>query len=249
MKKFTFKIGAAVLFSLSLIACETTDTIQEQVEGNDDSQESPLPIIEGADAVLAAIQTSSSIQTPIGPQTVTTDAAAASFFNGSDFYDAGTVEVNGYALSQADNNSYFLPDVGSTNLDFDFNSGSSNSWSIAGGSNVPSFTHTTTTKMVEEIALDGDYSTISPGAALTVAIDEFPMYADSVLFVLSWGSTIKTKTIGSGTSVTFSAAELSGASGTGVVQAAGYNYELKVEGGKNFYFINESVSTQFTEFK
>ena len=214
------------------------------------SYPNPAPTFNDADGVLAAIQVISYQTVPgVGELPISIDVATAAFFDGSNFYEAGIVSVNSFDLQSLDNNSYVLPGTGSTTIDFDFTTFSGNSWSIGGGANVPMFTHTTSDYTPGEIKFVGDYSSVSTSSDLIVSIETAPMNTDSILYVVAFGSTTLTRILGPNTlSATFTAAELSGASGTGVVQVAAYNYESRVEAGKKYYFINESVISEVATF-
>lgn len=246
MNRIKISLFAVCMAFVVLSGCEKTEKVTDPPEDTTQDQSNPLPDFPDADGVLAAVQ---SFTEAFPGFNITTDAATAVFINGANFYDAGTVSVNAFDLSKLSNNTYVLPAPGNLQLDFNFDAGNSPSWNISGSANVPAFMHTTNTVMTGNIKLVGDYSTVDPSNDLVVTIDAFPSDADSVLFLVSYGDTSITKSIGSGTSATFMASEIANATGTGVVQAAGYNYEKVTQSGKNFYFINESVATAFSEFK
>ncbi len=245
--KLTAIAVAAMMIGLN--ACKKTEDTTPEEPQNETTQETPLPTFADQHGLLAAVQSVSVTPTPIGPITSKVDVAVANFFNGPNFFAAGTVSVNGYDLSKASNNAYILPSSGNFQLDLDFEDGVAPSWNVTGSTNVPAMTHTTNNVMPEKFNLTGTYATVDATQDLTVTINKFPADADSVIFVLGTEHELVTRTIGTGTSVTFTAAEMSNLSGSGVVQAAGYNFEKKVEGGKNYYFVNESVSTQIADFQ
>ena len=212
----------------------------------------PTPTFSDMDGLLAAIQTITYQDVPVvGEIAVYADVATAAFFNTSSTYDdAGTVSVNTYTLDKLDNNAYALPSVGSSSIDFDFSTSSGNAWDVSGTTAVPAFMHTTTNRMPGDVKFDGDYSTVNTASDLIVSIESAPVNTDSILFVVAFNNTTLTRTVGPTTlSATFPASELSGASGTGVVQAAAYNFEFGTYGGKKHYFINESVVSEVAAFQ
>lgn len=245
MKNFVKVLLVFVMF-VGFSSCD-----KEEDEPTTSSYPNPTPTFSDADGLLAAVQVISYQSAPIiGEIAVYADVATAAFFDGaSTFFDGGTVSVNSYELDQVDNNAYVLPGIGSTVIDFDFSTSSSNAWSVGGAANVPSFNYTTSDEMPGDVKFDGDYSTVNTSSDLTVSIESAPFNTDSILFVVAFENTTLTKTVAPNvTSATFTAAELSGASGTGVVQVAAYNFEFSVQGGKTYYFINESVVSEFTNF-
>lgn len=241
------KILIVFALMLGFSSCEKEDDPTPTPQ----SFSNPAPTFNDADGILVAIQVISFQTAPIvGEISVLTDVATAAFFDGSSgFDDAGVVSVNTYDLEALSSNNYILPGQGSTSIDFDFSTFTSNDWSISGGANVPAFNFTTSDQMPGEIKFDGDYSTVNTSSDLTVSIESSPVNTDSILFVVGFENTALTRTVGPNTtSATFTAAELAGASGTGVVQAAAYNYEATVQGGKTYYFVNESVLSETTQF-
>lgn len=233
-------------FFVALASCGKDDPTTPQ----NTTFSNPAPTFGDADGVLVAIQVISYQTVPgAGEIPINADVATAGFFDGNNFFEGGLVSVNSFDLQSLDNNSYVLPGVGSTNIDFDFTTFSGNSWSIGGGADVPMFTHTTADFMPGDVKFVGDYSTVSSSSDLVVTIETAPINTDSILYVVAFGNTTLTRTLGpNNLSATFTAAELSGASGTGVVQVAAYNYEPRIEGGKKYYFINESVISETTTF-
>lgn len=237
------KLFLVAVLLMSLIACEKEEDPSTQAQ----SFPNPTPTFSDADGVLAAIQVISYQSAPIvGEIAIYADVASAFFFDGSNnFHDAGIVSVNTNDLQSLDNNSYVLPGVGSTSIDFDFSSSNGNAWTVAGGASVPAFNYTTFEEMPGDVKFNGDYTSISASAGVTVQIENAPTNTDSILYVIAYEGNAVTKTVGPNTtSVTFTASDLSGASGSGVVQVAAYNYEFDVVNGKKFYFINESLVTQ-----
>ena len=244
--KPTIKLLFLALLAMSVFACEKEDDPSAQAK----SFPNAAPTFNDADGVLAAIQVISYQNMPVvGEIAIYADVASANFFDGTtNFYDAGLVSVNTNDLQSLDNNSYVLPGVGSTTIDFDFTTSSGNAWTIGGGANVPTFNYTTYNKMPGDVKFVGDYSSITASSGVTVQIANSPVNTDSLLYVVAFEDHTVTKTVAPNTlSVNFSASDLSGASGTGVVQVAAYNYEFEVQNGKKYYFINESLVSQVTD--
>ena len=225
--KPTIKLLFLALLAMSVFACEKEDDPSAQAK----SFPNAAPTVNDADGVLAAIQVISYQNMPVvGEIAIYADVASANFFDGTtNFYDAGIVSVNTNDLQSLDNNSYVLPGVGST-------------------TNVPTFNYTTYNKMPGDVKFVGDYSSITASSGVTVQIANSPVNTDSLLYVVAFEDHTVTKTVAPNTlSVNFSASDLSGASGTGVVQVAAYNYEFEVQNGKKYYFINESLVSQVTD--
>lgn len=225
-------------------------------EDNDDSQQTtasnPMPEFGDSDGFFAAVQSQSSQETPIGPVAIDIDAAAAAVIDGGSNQDMGTVSLNTNDLDKVSNNAYVLPGSSVTTVDFDFGvaTGVANSWSVAGNGSLAAFNYTTTKVTPSQIALSGDYSSVNTSNNLVVQLTSAPLYADSILYILSANNTSVKRTVaGNVTSVTFTANELSSLNGSGVVQAAAYNFESGVFSGKKLYFINESVATVTTDFQ
>lgn len=212
----------------------------------------PTPTFDDMDGLFAAIQVISYQSIPVlGDVAVYADVATSAIIEtGTSYLDGGNVSVNGYQLEKLDNNAYVLPSTSApATIDFDYSANSDNTWAIAGNGIVTGFNHTTSQNMPGDIKFDTDYSTVNPGTDLVVSIESSPANTDSILFVVAFNTTTLTKTVGPGTlSATFSAADLNGASGTGVVQAAAYNYDFEIYNSKKYYFINESVVTQIAQF-
>ena len=244
----TFKNYALLLIiALAITSCNKDEDPTPQ----NTQISNPTPSFSDADGVLAAIQVISYQDVPfIGETAVYVDVASGSFWNSNnDLEDAGIVSVNTFDLQSLDNNAYVLPGEGSTSIDFDFSSSSGNSWTIGGGANVPNFSYTTNKRMPGDVKFAADYSSVDKSNDLTIQITTSPINTDSILFVLATNDKTLTKTVGPNvTSVTFSANEMNDLNGNGVVQVAAYNYELSVQTGKNYYFINESLVTTYTEF-
>lgn len=237
---------------LSVALCIVSCNKDEDPAAQSNAQiANPTPSFNDADGLLAAIQVISYQDVPfVGETAIYADVASGSFWNSNnELEDAGIVSVNTFDLQSFDNNAYVLPGQGSTSIDFDFSTSTGNSWRVGGGANVPNFNYTTYNRMPGDVKFSADYSNVDVSNDLTVQITSEPINTDSILYVLATNDKTVTKTVAFNvTSVTFSANEMNGLSGKGVVQAAAYNYESTVEAGKTYYFVNESLVTTYTDF-
>ncbi|MEX0812209.1 MAG: hypothetical protein WD048_08325 [Chitinophagales bacterium] len=267
MKSLSLNFLLLLCLSLTFISCNKDDS-----DDNDDQtttqQTAPntTPDAPGdADGVLAAVNSiqsmdiSEGVQIPGAPSTLDVEfnIAVAAFFenkNTESYVAAGDVTVNtDNTLEIQDNNSYVTAyDATSTDgMDLGFSAGSTVEWKVSGSADVDAFTFTTTKRMPGDVTLEGDYKEVDISANLTVSIDKVSTNADSVLFFLAGENDkyVKFTAAGNATSHTFTSAELSVLTGTGVVQVVPFTIEPEEFGGKNFYFVNEVVVTSFTEFK
>ncbi|MBN7816524.1 hypothetical protein [Algoriphagus pacificus] len=203
-----------------------------------------------ADGVLAAIKVKSNVpgSTPVpGLGDILIDVASANFYSsagGGSLVKAGDVMINDFTL-QTVGNSYVNK---ATDITLGLNSGQGNDWSVAGGNGVAAFTYSTTKKMPGIIRFSNVPDAISVAGSVTLAIEGVPANCDNIIWVISDGDKVATKTSKTN-SVTFSASDLSGmkATSTGIVQAAAYTTESQTFGGKKIYFVNETLDTKFVE--
>lgn len=242
MKMHRLSLGLTMLLSVSIFfACSSEDTEPQQTQISNPSPTVP----DDANAVLAAIKSrSTSPNTVPGMPDMLIDIASANFFSanlGGKRVSVGEVKLNGNELNNA-GDSYVNP---LTTISLAINSGQGNDWEIAGGNGFEAFSHSTTKKTPGAVRLTGIADEIALGGELKLSIESIPIYADNILWVVSDGKNIATKEVKS-TSVTFSAADLTGikATSTGLIQVAAYNYEFKSISGKKVYFINQTVDTK-----
>lgn len=249
--KLTYLLLPILLLSLTF----TTSCNQDEDDDTPTTTtpSNPVPEFGDADGVFAAIQTQTTTSTPVGSFDIDLDAATAAVYENGSAIDIGTVTINtDFDLEKFSNNAYAIPGTtgGSTELDYEISTGNTNTWSVTGNGSVASFTKTTIKRTPSMIKFSDDYSTVNSNQNLVVSIQSAPSYADSIFYVVSFGNTVVSKTVAPNvTSVTFTSAELSGASGYGAVQVAAYNYEVDTYSGKTFYFINESATSQVAEFQ
>lgn len=213
---------------------------------------SPTPVFANSGGVFVAVSTLTYQTTIVGEFPVDIDVATGGIYDaGSTTYvPAGAVSVNSNSLEMSTNNAYVSVSGTTANVDLGFDNSSLNSWVIGGSASVPAFNFTTSRAMPSNIKFNAEVDKINTANSYTIAIDVAPSNADSILYVLAANNKTLTKTVApSTTSVTFTSAEMSGLSGSGVAQVAAYNYEMSVQNGRNIYFVNEVVITDFVTFK
>lgn len=238
-----------LLFSLIIMSCNKVadPTPTPQAAPN------TTPTFGNADGVFAAVSTITYQNTPIGDMAVDVDVAFGGYNNGTNTYvEIGSVSVNSYNLEKADNNSYLSTSSTTTPvIDLGFDDSSNNSWVISGSSNMPAFNYTTSNQMPSSIKFTAEVEKINKANSFTLSIQSAPSNCDSLLFVLAGTDNVSViKTVASNvTSVTFTSAEMSQLNGTGIAQVVAYNYDLSVQNGKNMYFINEVVISDFLKFE
>lgn len=236
------------LVSLTMIACNPESLIDP--DPTPAAAANPTPTFNDADAVLASIQTLS-YQSANGYEfSVAVDVAVAAFFETSaSYYPAGLVSINTNDLEMNDNNSYTSVSATSANIDLGLGT-SGNVWSVAGATNVSAFNHTTSRGMPSDVKFSAAITKVNTANTLNVAIVSAPTVCDSILYLVAGNDKTVSKIVArTVTNVDFTTSELSGFTGTGVVQVAPYNFEFSVEGGKKIYYINEKVITSQVEFE
>lgn len=243
MKIYFTNLRASVL--LMTVATGILTSCSGNSDGNTNQPENPIPTPSDANGVLVAIQTLTTISTPLGPQTVNFGTAVAVFFNGtnsSELIDAGIVKAEDKSLTQQSGKSYtYTPSqTDISGLSF----GSAADWSVSGAGPIPQFTYS-----FPGFPNNPDFtaSTINKGQSYTVSLSNITG-ADSVVVSLFSGENSILKTVAETNtpiSVTFSASETSSlGSGNGYVQVAPYNIGSAAISGKTFYFVNETVKTE-----
>lgn len=220
---------------LTLASCNKKD--DDDVDpggGNNPGTENPTPQL--GVGTLVAVKTLNTTDTPIGPITTELGLGVAVFSsdNWSSFQDAGSVQLNGNALTKNANNSYiFMP---SATNPMGIELGSTVVWDVAGNGSIPAFSHTVQTTFPSLGAITSSTDVSKSGYTLSVASVS---NADSVYFQV--GEVLKVLG-GNARSCEFSASELSGLStGQSIIQVAPYKISNAQYGGKTFYFINEST--------
>ncbi len=231
--KLSLALSLALVFSLT-----SCDKDEDDVPNGNNNTQSENPQL-GA-GTLIAIKSETVQSTPMGDMTINMGTAVAVFgsdANFSSFVDGGTVSVNGKNLSKAGNNAYtFTPSqTEPTGIEF----GNDVSWSVSGnsGNDVPAFDHTMSEGFpsVGRVNVDDE---VSKAESLTLPISGVSN-ADSL--VVNVNEVVKIVAAGV-SSVNFSSDELSGISkGTGIVSIAGVRYTSQSYGGKDFYFLTQTV--------
>lgn len=240
-----------VLLLTVFISCKPEEETPPQTPPASTTNANPTPTFTEADGVLASIQTLT-YQSVAGFETAIPADVAVAFFSktSNTYYDAGLVSVNSKDLEKHSNNSYTSVSGNSLTLDLGFGS-NGNKWSVAGSTDIPSFTHTTSRGMPSDIKFKSEITNVNTANDLTVSIKSAPSVCDSLLYVVGGeGKEVLTKTVSNTTtSVDFSASELNGFTGTGLIQVVAYNFEFSLENNKKMYYVNEKVITNQVSFE
>jgi hypothetical protein len=206
----------------------------------------PLPTFTDSDAVLAAIRVNSTQTVPVvGTINVVIDAASGGFLNGSNYFDAGAIKVNNFALTKFQNNAYAV--TGTSEGALDFSTGDAVNWNVAGAGSIAGFTHTTSNAMVDAKAFAANTpSTIDIDGNVTLSLEGYPLYATDILWLVIDKNGNSVKKTNNASSVTFTAAELSTLTkgANALIEVAAYNYSSETFGGKKVYFVNETATTK-----
>lgn len=258
MKRFKITITSLVLLlGLGVTSCNKegcTDpnatNYNDKAEKDDGSCEfntaepvSYSPSFQGEYAALIAIQTMSTIDTPVGPMDTELGTAVAVFSenSGTDFVDAGTVKVDTKTLPKHDNNSYVYTMDATDPTGLVFNStvnweGTGATWEAFSASTSQGFSTVNTITSGGSISTGSSY-TLSSGSVAN---------ADSVLYAVYGPGGSKLVTVaGNVTSYTFTASDLSGlGEGSGYAQVVGLKYDKQVISSKDYWLINETVRTK-----
>ncbi len=227
-----------LLCSLSMLvsSCKKEDLIPEEPTPApvNTPTGSTTPVPTGADGVMWAIRSTSSVQ----GFTIDIGTAVGIFMNGTtDLVNVGTVSVNSNNLTASSNNAYtFTPSqTMPTGLDFS----SSTNWSVAGGNGHAAFTYDASSLVFPSGSAITSSATVTKANGYTLTCSSVSG-ADSTLFLI--GNVSKTVS-GSSNSCTFSSSELSGLSaGSSVVMIVPYKLMQATINGKNYYFGKERVN-------
>lgn len=238
--RITFLSLLFIASGLMFTSCNDDDDDEDDAPPPTTNTEEPseVPDLPMADAVLVAVQSKSTQDTPIGPIAVEIGTGVGVFYeSGSDNLVAvGAVSLNGNQLTQNNNNSYtYIPSLsqptGIDNLD------SETTWEVEGGNGFPMIMESPGFTFPNVGDISGD-DTVDRSQDYTITISSVSS-ADSIIYSVSG----VTKTLaGNVTSCTFSSDELSAApAGVGIIQAAPYAYESVDLSGKSVYFLKEIV--------
>ncbi|MFM1874902.1 MAG: hypothetical protein RL266_639 [Bacteroidota bacterium] len=231
-------LAAAVAVSVS--SCNTTE---EPPTPTDPASNPPTPTFTEGYGTLAAVKTVTTFDPGFGVpvQEIVLGLGSAGFTDGTDYstlIEAGTITLEGEELSRYENNAYFSPTTQNNPTGIDFSG--TPSWEVSGSANIPAFSHTTNIDFPTLGNITS--STTIPGTgdyALTVSNVSG---ADSVWFML--GGVVHVENPGTTSSI-FTEAEIDGmGTGANFAQVAPYRFEAATYGGKQFYFVTETVKTQ-----
>lgn len=249
MKKWNVWALVAVL-AVSLTSCEELNEGDEPTVNN--APANFTPSVPDADGVLVAIKNAVAQEVPIiGTTVIFSGLAVAAFPDGSDFLEAGTVEVNGTALQKQSNNSYvYTPSA--TNINgIDFDSGTN--WNVTGSASVDGFTHDAGVG-VPELGGISVANTLDIDANVNLAIDENSNYtnlgnADSLYYaIIGPSGNIAFHTVANtlaNRNFTFTPNELADlGKGAGYVQIAAYKVNVVTMGTKQYAFIKQGIITK-----
>lgn len=236
-------LALTAVIALGLVSCEKENPLDDVLNPSDPSTQStppPTPQFGDSDGTLVAIKSQSTTATQIGPVTTTLGLGVGVFYSqpgSTTFLEAGAVSLNANMLTKQSNNSYVYQPDASNATGIDFNEGVS--WSVSGSSNVEAFTYEPTI-LFPSVAQVSSSETVVKSNGYTLTTSSVSN-ADSVVFQV--GSVLKTLP-GNATTCSFTASELSALStGTNVAQIAAYKVQNATVSSKNYYFINETVST------
>lgn len=210
----------------------------------------PIPAPQGADAALVAIHTATYITAPFVGEIYQPIGFGVGVFGNlatGAFVNAGAVTLNSKSLSPQSNQTYVFSPGATEPTGIDFSSGAN--WTVAGGNGFAAFNHSTTNEVPSGPKYTGS-TTIARNAEYTLSSSIAILSADSVIFNVISPTVTLTKVLpGNISTCSFTAAEMGTlGAGSGYVQIVPYNFEYATYGGKQIYFINESVSTNSVTF-
>lgn len=242
----TFKWGRFLLLagavSFSVTSCNLNDGDDDPVV-EDPASNPPTPSFTDGYGTLAAVKTVTTFDPGFGVpvQEIILGLGSAGFTDGTNYdqlLNAGSVTLEGEALTQYENGAYaYQPNnENPTGIDFSGNP----SWVVGGSGDIPAFTHTTNIGFPTLGAITS--SATIPGSGDYVLTVATVAGADSVWFML--GGVVHVEGPNS-TSSTFTEAEIDGmGTGANFAQVAPYRFEPQTFSGKQFYFVTETVKTQ-----
>jgi hypothetical protein len=205
---------------------------------------------------LAAVKTKVSQNVPgygtididLGVGVAAFGSSSANFFAGT-YVDAGAITCNTKALDKQTGNAYLssmsTSGFSGSSLGIDF--GSNINWNVAGSADVPAISKTLTNAFptFPEIT---SASTITKSSGYTLTNNSISG-ADSILYVIASGSaSVKKTLVGSATSCTFTASELSALSNSdnALIQVNAYNIQSDIFSGKKYYFVNQCSANKLS---
>lgn len=241
-------ISCALSLSMGLCSCSEESTEPQDTGGGGGSNNSEsadsFPSPSDGDAVLVAVNSNSVTETPIGPIVTVIGTAVSIFtddgFASGDFISAGEVSCNDQALAINPNNSYTFTDISVSNpTGLDFSSGVN--WEVTGANGIMGFTHDASSLGFPSVGEITSAETVDRSQDYTLTCASVAG-ADSVIFLV--GGVAKTLQ-GNTTSCTFTSDDISDiATGINVAQVAAYVISPETYGGKQIYFVNETVQSE-----
>jgi hypothetical protein len=242
----------SILSALVLAACDPSDVVPTDPEPSPAPSSTTTPSFESGDGVIVALITRTTTATPIGSMDVNLGTGVAVFGDiaSATFSNAGTVTLNGTALTRNANNSYaYIPSATNvTGIDFTSNI----KWVVE----TPSFTYDAAVsgkgmpRVSGAITFTG--SSLNASESFTLAVSGTIVNADSVYFQINGPNKSILKRMGSSaTSVTFTADEMAslGKSVGCSMTIAPWNHEMKTLGGKSIHVVNELALSKVVEIK
>ncbi len=210
--------------------------------GSGNNTASTTPAFADADGVLAATRAYVVISTPLGPQEIIAGLAAGAFSNDQFVtrVNVGAVSCNGELLGPQAGNAYAYIPPATSPTGIDLTASNEVTWVVGGGSGFSSFTRTIMGPYPATGGINSG-STVVRASGHTLSVDAV-VSADSVLFAI--GPVARTLA-GNATACTFSAAELSSlAAGSALAQVVAYASASEEIGGKQIYFVKQSLRSQ-----
>lgn len=243
-------IAASLLLSVS--SCKKDD--DDDTSSNTNQATNIPPSANNADGIMVAIKTLTFVE-QLGFEfslPVNTGVAAFGNLETGAFEEVGTVDLGGDVLAKQDNNSYvytFDGNVGTTpggsyGLDLDV----PYTWNVTGGAGIAAFDQTISMSFPNIGKITSATGNIPASDPYTLSIQNVSS-ADSVFYQIAGADgNVYAVTDGNVTSHTFTAAEVASVgSGDAIIQVAAIRYQPESKGGKDIWFLNETVVTDFVK--
>lgn len=249
----------SVSIVLSLGSCKKDD---DDDNNNNNTTTQPQasnipPAPSDVDAIAVGLKTVSFIDAgPFGgsiQQDINTAVAAFGDLQAGNFVDVGAVDIDGDVIEKQSNNAYVYTfngtpggTGGALGLDFSGNY----TWNVTGGSGFTAFDHTVTQSFPSIGEITSSTDNIDASSSYTLSVNDISR-ADSVIFQIAGtdGNVLVVRP-GSDESYTFTASDVASVgTGTAIIQVAAVRYFPETINGKNIWFINETVVTDFVEIQ
>lgn len=257
MKPTLIDMKKVIIYSFTLAIC----FFMASCKKSDDSSSTPVnnasnipPSANNADGIMVAIKTLSFVSQSGFEITLPVNTAVSAFGNleTGAFEDVGSVDLGGDVLEKQDNNSYvytFDGDVGTTpGGTYGLDLSTPYTWNVTGGGGFSAFTHTVSMNFPSIGKITSATGDIASSSSYTLTVESVSG-ADSVYYQIAGeGGNVYAVKTGSSTSHTFSATELASVgSGDAVIQVAAIKYATDTKNGKDIWFLNETVVTDFVK--